>query len=151
MYKNVLLPLDGSALAECALEPVKKLFKLGALEGITLLKIVRVDISYAEISDLRFNFKALKEELFASARKYLAGVEARLSAEGITVKTEVLEGDRVADAIADYAREKGMDMIVIATHGYSGLKKLMFGSVAYGVLHDSYIPVLLIRPEACRK
>jgi nucleotide-binding universal stress UspA family protein len=43
-----------------------------------------------------------------------------------------------------------MELIIIATHGYTGLKRLMLGSVALGVLHDSRIPVLLIRPESCR-
>jgi nucleotide-binding universal stress UspA family protein len=42
-----------------------------------------------------------------------------------------------------------MDLIVIASHGYTGLKKLMFGSVALGILHDAHVPVLLIRPESC--
>lgn len=45
---------------------------------------------------------------------------------------------------------EGMDMIIIGTHGYTGLKKLMLGRVAFGVLHQSHIPVLLIRPESCR-
>ena len=52
--------------------------------------------------------------------------------------------------ISDYAKENGIDMIVIATHGYTGLKKLMLGSVALGVLQESHVPVLLIRPDSCR-
>ena len=84
------------------------------------------------------------------SRKYLADVESRLASEGIKVKMESLEGNRPADAISDYAQKNGTDMIVIATHGYTGLKKLMLGSVALGVLHESHIPVLLIRPESCR-
>ncbi len=50
----------------------------------------------------------------------------------------------------NYAEANDVDLIVIATHGYTGMKKLMFGSVALRVLHDSHVPVLLIRSESCR-
>jgi nucleotide-binding universal stress UspA family protein len=73
-----------------------------------------------------------------------------LSAEGVTVKTESLEANRPAYAITEYAQKNGMELIVMGTHGYTGLKKLMLGSVASGVLNQSPVPVLLIRPEACR-
>ena len=65
-------------------------------------------------------------------------------------QAEVLEADRPAPAITDYAHKNGMEMIVIATHGYTGLKKLMLGSVTLSVLNQSSGPVLVIRPEACR-
>jgi nucleotide-binding universal stress UspA family protein len=83
-------------------------------------------------------------------RKYLAEVSSRLASEGITVKTESKEGNRPADTITDYAKNSGMDAIIIATHGYTGMKRLLLGSVAFGVLHQSSVPVLLIRPESCR-
>ena len=51
--------------------------------------------------------------------------------------------------ITDYAQEHGCDLIVIATHGYTGMKKMMLGSIALKVLHQSHVPVLLVRPEAC--
>ena len=96
------------------------------------------------------DINAIRESLFIASRKYLADIESRLGSEGIKVKTESLEGNRPANTITEYAQEKGMDLIIIGTHGYTGLKKLMLGSVAFGVLHQSHIPVLLIRPESCR-
>ena len=93
---------------------------------------------------------AIRKPLFAASRKYLAEIESRLVSEGIKVKTESLEANRPADTITEYAKEKGMDMIIIGTHGYTGLKKLMMGSVAFGVLNQSHTPVLLIRPESCQ-
>ena len=68
-----------------------------------------------------------------------------MSSKGIKVKTESLEANGPADAITDYAQQKGMELIVMSTHGYSGFKKLMMGSVAFGVLNESHVPVLLIR------
>ena len=58
----------------------------------------------------------------------------------------VQEGD-AAQMIIDYVKKNGIDLIVIATHGYSGVRRLMFGSVALQVLHDADVPVLLIRPK----
>ena len=66
------------------------------------------------------------------------------------MKTASLEANSPAHKITDYALEKGIDLIVIGTHGYTGLKKLILGSVASGVLNSSSVPVLLIRPESCR-
>ena len=150
MYQKILVPLDGSELAECTLNHVKKMVKEGFAREATLLNIVRVDLPWAELYGKNFDRDAVREAYFTSARKYLADLESRLGAEGIKVKTEVLEADRTGAAITDYAREKGMDAIIIATHGYTGLKRLMLGSVAMSVLHESSIPVILIRPEACR-
>lgn len=150
MYQKVLVPLDGSELAECALNHVKVMVNGGLAEEVTLLNVVNIDIPWAELYGKNFNINAMRESLFASARKYLAGVESRLSAEGIKVKTEAIEANKPAGAITEYAQKNGIAMIVIATHGYTGMKKLMLGSVALSVLHDSHVPVLLIRPEACR-
>jgi nucleotide-binding universal stress UspA family protein len=154
MYKKVLVPLDGSPLAECTLSHVKNLFKDGSVGEVTLLNVVKVDLPWGVIGRERptkpIDLNAIREPLFTASRKYLADVESRLGSEGIKVKTESLEGNRPADTITEYAQKKGMDLIIIATHGYTGLKKLMLGSVAFGVLHQSHIPVLLIRPESCR-
>ena len=154
MYKKVLVPLDGSALSECTLSHVKNLFKDGSVGEVTLLNVVKVDLPWLAMGRDRptkpIDINAIRKPLFAASKKYLADIESRLVSEGIKVKTESLEGNRPANTITEYAQEKGMDMIIIGTHGYTGLKKLMLGSVAFGVLHQSHIPVLLIRPESCR-
>jgi nucleotide-binding universal stress UspA family protein len=150
MYQKALVPLDGSPLAECVLSHIKKLAKEGVVKEVTLLNVVMFDIPWGGEYPERIDINALREPLFAASRKYLAEVESRLASAGIRVKTESLEGNRPADTIVDYARKSGMDVIVIATHGYTGMKRLLLGSVAFGVLHESPIPVLLIRPESCR-
>jgi nucleotide-binding universal stress UspA family protein len=150
MYKNFLVPLDGSELAECALNHVKKLIQGGGLQDVTLLNVVKVDIPLADEFQKPIDINSIREQVRIVSEKYLADTEARLAMEGIRVKTKVLEGNKPAHAITDYAKENGMDMIIMATHGYGGMKRLMLGSVALGVLHESHMPVLLIRPEACR-
>jgi nucleotide-binding universal stress UspA family protein len=150
MYKKVLVPLDGSDLAECTLSHLKSLFENGSVGEVTLLNIVTIDIPRGEWKSGQFTFDVLREQLLASSRKYLAELESRMSSQGINVKTESVEANRPADAISDYAQKNGMELIIMATHGYNGFWKLMLGSVAFGVLNQSHVPVLLIRPEACR-
>ena len=154
MYKKALVPLDGSALGECTLSHVKNLIKDGTVGEATLLNVVQVDLPWAamlsEQESKRIDINAIRQPLFAASKKYLADIQSRLASEGIKVKTESLEGNRPADTITEYAQKKGMDMIIIGTHGNTGLKKLMVGSVAFGVLHQSHVPVLLIRPESCQ-
>ncbi|MCE5263878.1 MAG: universal stress protein [Deltaproteobacteria bacterium] len=151
MYKKILVPLDSSELAECALSHVKNLVKDGAVGEVILLNVFHVHVYRGGEMAGYMDIKGIRENMSEESRKYLADVESRLAYEGIKVKTVSLEGNRPSDTISDYAQNNGVDLIVIASHGYTGLKKLMLGSVALGVLHDSRIPVLLIRPESCRK
>jgi nucleotide-binding universal stress UspA family protein len=149
MYQKVLVPLDGSSLAECTLTHVKALVKDRSVGEITLLNVVKIDIFWTEM-DIPFDIDELIKPLLDASEKYLTEVASRLSSEGIKVKTESLEANSPAYAITEYAQKNGMDLIVMGTHGYTGLKKLLLGSVAFGVLNVSHVPVLLIRPEACR-
>jgi len=152
MYQKVLVPLDGSDLAECALPHVQNMVKEGFAKEVTIINVMWTDFQFVGGGEAVVNIdvNTVKAKLLMEAKKYLADVQSRLDAEGIKVKTELLENNRPADAISDYVRENGIDLIVIATHGYTGLKKLMFGSVALEVMHNSHAAILLIRPESCR-
>ena len=150
MFKKVLVPLDGSELAECTLAHLKSLFNDGLLGEVTLLNAVKIDIPWGELEGGHFNLNALRERVITSSQKYLSEMGSRLSSQGIKVKTESVEANWPAYTITNYAQKNGMDLIVMATHGHTGLKKLMLGSVAFDVLNRSSVPVLLIRPEACR-
>jgi nucleotide-binding universal stress UspA family protein len=148
MYNKALVPLDGSDLAEYALSQVRSLVEEGSVGDVTLLNVVKFDLPRIDEYPERIDINALRKSLFAESKKYLAGVESRLSTNGVAVKTESIEAKRPANAIMDYARKNGMDLIVMSTHGYTGLKKLLMGCVAAEVLNQSHVPVLLVRPEA---
>lgn len=150
MYAKVLVPLDGSDLAECALSHVQSLFEEGSVGEVTLLHIVWFHLPWSDEYPQHVDINAIREPLFAASRKYLSQVESRLSSKGIQVKTASLEASKPSDAILEFAQENRIELIVMSTHGYTGFKKLMLGSVAFGVLNGSPVPVLLIRPEACR-
>ncbi len=145
MFERVLVPLDGSKLAECALPYVRNLAQGGKVGEVILLNVVEIPVTWIEGID----FVAVKDANLERSKKYLSELKNQLETEGMEVKAEVLEGG-ATEAIVDYAEEKAVDLIVIGTHGYTGMKRLMFGSVALRVLHDSHCPVLLIRPESCR-
>jgi len=147
MYKKVLVPLDGSELAECALPHVMNLVKGSVVEEVVLLNVVEIpSIMLAE----GFDYVGFKNAQFGKGQNYLADIQSRLSSEGVKVKTAMIEG-RAADSIIEYSKDNAVNLIVIATHGYTGMKQLMFGSVALRVLHDAHVPVFLIRPESCRE
>lgn len=150
MYQKILVPLDGSKLAECALSHVKNLVKDGAVGEVILLNVSSVNIYRGGEAAGYMDMNSIKEGMVEKSQKYLADVESRLNSEGIKVKTESREGYRAAETISDYAQNNRVDLIVIASHGYTGMKRLMLGSVALEVLHESHVPVLLIRPESCR-
>jgi nucleotide-binding universal stress UspA family protein len=160
MYKKILVPLDGSELAQCALNHAKELLRDKLTGEVVLLNAVVTDIPWRAINvgeeghATTFDINTIVKPLMDKSRKYLAKVKYRLSSEfpseGIKVKTETIESNQPSHAITDYAQKNGVDLIVIATHGYTGMKKMMLGSTALKVLHESNVPVLLIRPEACR-
>jgi nucleotide-binding universal stress UspA family protein len=151
MYKKILVPLDGSELAECTLLHVTNLVKGGYATEVTVLNILEIRIYDRIEAEVPASIlREIREKARDRARKYLASVEARFAAEEIEVKTVLLDSKRTASAITDYANKNSIDMIVLGTHGHTGLKKLMLGSVTLEVLHDSHVPVLLVRPEACK-
>ncbi len=147
MYQKVLVPLDGSPLAECALPEVMHLAK-GGFVGEVVLVYVMETYSAAFVDGI--DVSSMKNLQCESAQAYLDRIRQGLVSEGIQTKVVLLEGASAAYAIVSYAKENGVNLIVVATHGYTGMKQLMFGSVALRVLHDAHAPVLLIRPEACR-
>lgn len=150
MYKKVLVPLDGSLLAECALPHLINLAKEGSIGDAILLRIVEKDLPNYDPSYVitpNIDYAAWKKSLLEEAQKYLADVKSRLISEGVNAEAMVIEHNSPAQGIIVFSQQYGVDLIILGSHGYTGMKKLMFGSVALKVLHESHAPVLLIRPE----
>jgi len=142
MYQKILVPLDGSEFAECALDHVMRLSRKGNMGEVILLHVLD-PIQWCRDGH---DFVAFRNFQFSQAEKYLDGIKSRLGLEGIKVESKLSVGGLPAPSIIQYAEENAVDLIVIASHGRTGLKKLMLGSVALEILHDSHVPVLLIRP-----
>jgi nucleotide-binding universal stress UspA family protein len=154
-FRRVLIPLDGSQLAEQILEPAVALADATQAE-ISLLRVVEelTQVSYDPESSRISGIKpALLKQLQdvdrqeqGSAENYLDQIAERLRTRSFSVKTRVVSHLRPATAILDEASTHGVDLIALATQGRGGLKRLLVGSVADKVVRGATTPVLVCRP-----
>jgi nucleotide-binding universal stress UspA family protein len=142
MYKRVVVPLDGSPIAEGMLRFIVDIAGPLDLE-VVLLRVVRPEPPQV-VEGLRQLIVEDVEGRMAEAREYLAPFATELSARGVRVRSEARRGEPVQE-IVEGAREVGADLIAMTTHGRSGLGRLLFGSVAEAVLRQAEIPVFLMR------
>lgn len=145
-FKKILVPLDGSRFAEGALPYAQMLAECSGGQ-IELLRIAVHPSSYVYVNDPA-TLASLYDSDRAHCEEYLqkAADGIKQAATTLTVTTAVLEGP-VADAILDRAEEVGADLIVMSTHGRSGMERWLLGSVAEKVVRGAKIPVMLIRPK----
>ena len=135
MYKKILVPLDGSPVAEQILSEVKELAKLAGAE-IQLLRVVLVHtLPGADPTD---------KEVIAvrEAEKYLEEIQSRLEKEGFDSSVHVRYGHDAGE-ILDHSKQ--VDLVAMSTHGRTGLGRWALGSVAERVMRHSDKPVLLVR------
>ncbi|MBI1800618.1 MAG: universal stress protein [Chloroflexi bacterium] len=146
MFKKIMVPLDGSELAEAVLPYVRALAATEGAEVILLRVLVYAIHDFAGV-DPTFSatIAEANEAVRQGTEKYLRELTARLSAQGLNVSALTADG-LVAEAILDCADKTGADLIAMSTHGRSGLARWLIGSVADRVVRGSKVPVLLIRP-----
>ena len=154
--KTLLVPLDGSELAESVLPHVEVLAKQRGTEpvDVVLLRVSRPPTmpSYygPELSGVSLNWGEYmqREETRRkrAAEEYLAEVEKRLKDSNISVRSEVLAG-RANDELVEYANKHPFSMVVMATHGRSGLSRLVYGSVAANLLQGVTSPIFVVKPK----
>lgn len=146
MYETILVPLDGSPLAEVALPYAEEFAdRLGA--EITLLQVVSLSIHAYPAAEGVIEIPYADEEeklLEARAKEYLERVGGRLKAKGVSVQPEVRVG-LAADEITNYAARGDVGLVVMATHGRSGIGRWVLGSVAQKVVRATNRPLVLIR------
>jgi nucleotide-binding universal stress UspA family protein len=159
MYKKILVPLDGSELAECVLPHVESIAKGCGAKEVVFLRVVEplrwvVGPSYAmggmddTVGISEDDMERITSASKAAAENYLGQLANRTKYNGITIKTEVISG-KAAESIAEYATRNGVDLITIATHGRSGVSRWVWGSVADRVLRSACVPVLMVRAPGC--
>jgi nucleotide-binding universal stress UspA family protein len=145
MKRRVLIPLDGSPVAEGIIP-----FSLGIAGPldmeIVLLRVVTPALPQADATAPRVIVEDLAVRT-AEARDYLAAIAADLMSRGLRVRTRVRSGAPVTEILAA-ARESAADLIAMTTHGRGGLSRLVFGSVAEAVLRLAESPILLMRLTA---
>jgi len=141
MYKKILVPLDGSKLAEKALGHAEKLAEAFDAE-IILLQVVPIMPIYGA-PELVMPF-VVDEKQREGAERYLTNLAEELEKRDLKVTAKVKTGMQVAAEIIDFAKENGVDLIAMSTHGHSGITRWVLGSVAHKVLTRAETPILLV-------
>jgi nucleotide-binding universal stress UspA family protein len=145
MYKTILVPLDGSKLAETALPHAESLAVKYDATLILLTVVSAPPISGREPSDIGL-FQQNMEDLRREAEQYLNGLKGEFREKNI--RAEVRVGlDPVVAEIVETAESRAVDLVIIASHGRSGLGRFFFGSVAAGVLNRIERPLMIIRSK----
>ena len=143
-FKCILLPLDGSKLAEKALPYAKALAQ--KFEAKLILVRVLPPVVVIPGQDEKISYRSeLLQKLEAEARAYLSNIQDGLGELGLEAQTELLEGGPVAEMILELACDQVVDLIVMSTHGNSGSNRWVYGSVANKVLQGASCPVFLVR------
>ena len=144
MYQRILVPVDGSPTSERALQEALRLAgqQSGRLELVHVLGDVRLMEANSYI-----NYAEMKDAMTSAGKKLLEQTQMAAQQSGTAAEVKLLEagGARIASAIVEEARQWQADLIVIGTHGRTGFSRVLFGSVAEGVVRTAQIPVLLIR------
>jgi nucleotide-binding universal stress UspA family protein len=145
LLPHILIPLDGSIVAETILEPAVTLGRL-INARYTLLQII--DAPIAASAEVYRQSQADADIMYANARVYLEGWAKRLRADGLNVATRVAIREHSAAGIVDEARANECDMIAMATHGRSGWQRVLLGSVTDKVLRTTQASVLTVSAVA---
>lgn len=150
MYEKILIPLDGSNVAEAAIPNVEDLaIKMAPATQITvtLLQVISTLTYNFLTDDERAQVPYTEDEMGQIKQKaldYLETVAAKMRSKGIKVDTMVTAG-HAAEGIIKVSQEIGANLIAMSTHGLSGISRWAMGSVTDKVLHESAIPVLTVR------
>ncbi len=144
MYQHILVPVDGSPTSECALQEALKL----AQPENTQMALVFV-VENLLNKEGYIIYPELQESIRSKGKKILEQAQKLVQQTGKTAELKLLEAsnERISSVILAEAKRWPADLIVIGTHGRTGFSRLIFGSVAEGVVRKSHIPVLLIRGQ----
>lgn len=145
MYKRILVPIDGSATSERALQEAIKLADGKA--QLRLIYVIEGTYPLDAVAYAMVDHAALQEAIRKTGERALAQAAEKVQRSGMTAETALLDvaAERVSAVIDSDALNWKADLIVIGTHGRSGLNRLLLGSVAEEVVRGTPLPVLLIR------
>ena len=163
MYQKILVPLDGSKLAECAIPHVEKIAEGCGAEQVILVSVTERVSGWTRAPEVHELYRANERRGLQKAgpevavtfgkqerqaKRYLSKIAEGLEAKGIKVRTEVLLGDPAEEIVAS-AERGDIGVIIMASHGRSGPSRWAHGSVTDKVLRASSVPVLMIKAPGC--
>jgi len=149
MYRKIMIPLDGSDNAECALEHAREIAQGCSIPVVELVTVVKTFFWWeGEVNDPAI-YQQVEEDEKSKAQEYLKKEAAIFEKSGLTVHTVMLEGEP-AEQIIKYAQDNDVDLILMTTHGRSGITRFALGSVTDKVVRTASAPVMVIAPAGCR-
>ncbi len=146
MYQRILIATDGSKLSEIAVSSGIQLAELIGAQIIALNVVPRYPLSYWEGGmAVSMDYAKIEKEWAENGQAIVDAVAASAVAHGVKAKAVTVKSDLVAEAIINAAKKHKCDLIVMASHGRKGIKRLLMGSETQHVLTHSHIPVLVLR------
>jgi len=149
VYNKMLVPLDTSGFAECVLDHVKEISTTRAIPEVVLLSVVEPVTSQTMAYMGSAGVKAAEERATKGAFLYLDKVKDSLALQKSKVTTVVQVGP-AAEVILDYVEKNGVDIVVLSSHGRSGVTRWLLGSTVDKLLRRSPVPVFLVPAVECR-
>ena len=143
LFKNILVPYDGSSHSKHAFKIALDMAKKydSKIKVLTCLSHADTGAGYIDISFNKDIFETAKSELLKSMSK----LESTAQKQGISASIDILETESVVKQVVTYAKSDKIDLIIMGSHGRTGWKKLLLGSVANGVAQQVNCPVLIVR------
>jgi nucleotide-binding universal stress UspA family protein len=154
MYSKIMVPLDGSELAECVMPHVEAIATGCKITNVVFVRVVDPAQLQARLpAQGEFGFqekdrREMEKQRKKTAEAYLEKIVQKTALEGAVLSLEVLEG-KVAETLSHWAEKNGVDLIIIASHGRSGVSRWVMGSVADRILRSVCVPVMMIRAPGC--
>jgi len=147
MYERILVATDGSPLSDKAVDSALSLAKLSGATVVAMKVVPRYPRSYMDGGATLDNaeIKRVEARWAEEAQAVLDKIKAEGKVLGVAVKTSISKSDLVAEAIMSAAAKQKVDLIVMASHGRKGIKRLLLGSETQHVLTHSQVPVLVLR------
>jgi len=145
-----MVPLDGSELAECVLPHVRAIALGCNIVKVTLVRVVE-PLHIRGGIEVRIppeEKQKLEKRSMDRARDYLEQIEKSLKEAGVAAQSEVLHG-AIVDKLIDYANTNEVDLIIVSTHGRSGVSRWVWGSVTDRILRTACVPITMIRAPGC--
>ncbi len=147
MYQRILIATDGSTLSRKAVNSGIELAELTGAQVVAFNVIPHYPVSYFEggMSVPVTDVAKVEKQWAESAQAIVEGVKASAAARGVKAKAVTTRSDLIAESIVAAAKKHKCDLIVMASHGRRGLKRLLLGSETTHVLTHSHVPVLVLR------
>ncbi|MBC7608491.1 MAG: universal stress protein [Polaromonas sp.] len=147
MYKRILIATDGSTLSRKAVDSGIEMAELTGAQIVALKVVPRYPVSYFEggIALSVNNVANIEKQWAEAAQAVVEAVKAKAEASGVKAKAVTHTSDLVAESIISVAKKNKCDLIVMASHGRRGLKRVLMGSETMQVLTHSHLPVLVLR------